>query len=283
MSKYSRRTIIAAIDVLDSKLTQADTSHFLLKAGPKVNNAIRGENASVRKRMNDLIEFVDDHPNHPCDDGPLEMVIVEEAVVQMQQDYELSFGCALTDPPLIMQSFMRALQQDGFDVADGSLRPTFPIDIEIPRIESELMKLLKVHGFSTAKGHLDQAFDAHTRGNWAGANAQLRTFIDSLFDEMADKLDPSARNLSSGQPRRAKLAKLEFFKSSLNEWSNDGKGFIDGLIKRLHPEGPHPGLSNEDDSTFRMHLVLLTAILFLRRYDQKSKCLSDAESDPSPC
>lgn len=287
MSQFSRRTIFAAIDVLDSKLSQAETSRFILKV--KLENqrkwnapnqiAIRGEDFSVRKRMNDLFRFVVDHPNHSTDDGPLEIVIVEEAVTLMQTHWEWPVNPESPEP---VQTFKRALRQDGFDVADGSLRPALPKDIGIPHIESELIRLLEGHGFSTAKGHLDQAFDDHTRGNWAAANGQLRTFIEALFDKIADKLDQSARALKSGQSKRVKLAELEFFDSSLNEWDNHGKGFINGLIKRLHPEGPHPGLSSEDDSTFRMHIVLLTAMLFLRRYDQKLECQSESESDPSP-
>lgn len=282
MSQFSRRTIIAAIDVLDWKLNHAEITLFLLKAGSEINNAIRGENTGIRKRMNDLIQFVDEHPNHRTDDGSLEMVIVEKAVALMNPDYELPVH--LESPGLlqVMHTFRRVLQQDGFDVSDGALRQTFPEDIGIPRIESELIRLLEGHGFLTAKGHLDQAFDAHTRGNWAGANSQLRTFVEALFDEIANKLDSSARTLESGHHRRERLAKLEFFDSSLNEWNNKGKGFINGLIRRLHPEGSHPGLSNKDDSTFRMHIVLHTAILFLRRYDQESKCLSESNGDPSP-
>ena len=282
MSQFSRRTIFAAIDVLDSMLSQAETSRFLLKVELENQSAIRGEEVSVRKRMNDLFKFVVAHPNHSTDDVPLEMVIVEEAVALIQPYCEGLVDPEQSNLPPKMQTFRHVLQQDGFDVADGSLRPTLPKDIGIPRIESELIRLLEVHGFLTAKGHLDQAFDAHTRGNWAGANSQLRTFVDALFDEIAGKLDQSALTLKSGQAKRAKLAKLGFFSISLNEWGNDGKGFINGLIKRLHPEGSHPGLSDDVDSTFRMHLVLLTAMLFLRRYDQKSKCLSDFESDPSP-
>lgn len=281
MSQFSRRTIFAAIDVLDSKLSQAETSRFLLKIELENQSAIRGEEASVRKRMNDLFQFVVDHPNHSTDDVPLKTVIVEKAVALMQTHYEWLVDPKPSDLPPVMQKFRRVLQQDGFDVADGSLRPTLPKDIGNPYIESELIRLLEVHGFSTAKGHLDQAFDAHTRENWAGANSQLRTFIEAFFDEIAEKLDPSTHTYR-GHARWAKLANLGIFDSSLNEWDNHGKGFINGLIRRLHPEGPHPGLSSEDDSTFRVHLVLLTAMFFLRRYDQKSKCLSDSESDPYP-
>jgi hypothetical protein len=33
----------------------------------------------------------------------------------------------------------------------------------------------------------------------------------------------------------------------------------------LHTDGSHPGLSDEDHSTFRLHIVLVTARTFLRR------------------
>ena len=33
----------------------------------------------------------------------------------------------------------------------------------------------------------------------------------------------------------------------------------------LHTDGSHPGLSDEEHSTFRLHIVLVTAPTFLRR------------------
>jgi hypothetical protein len=56
-----------------------------------------------------------------------------------------------------------------------------------------------------------------------------------------------------------------FLSRDLNEWSDDGKNFINGVFKRLHPQGSHPGLSDEEDYTFRLHLVLLIPRLLLRR------------------
>jgi hypothetical protein len=58
---------------------------------------------------------------------------------------------------------------------------------------------------------------------------------------------------------------------TLNEWDDNGLGFVNGLVKRLHPHGSHPGLSDQDDSTFRLHTVLLTARLFLVRFDTWGK------------
>ena len=86
MSKFSRRTLVEAIDVLDLQLSQAETSHFLLTLGPEVKNGVRGEGVSVRKRMNDLIEFVDEHPDHVIDDGLLITVIIEKAVALLPLD-----------------------------------------------------------------------------------------------------------------------------------------------------------------------------------------------------
>ena len=37
------------------------------------------------------------------------------------------------------------------------------------------------------------------------------------------------------------------------------------VLRRLHPQGADPGLSDEDDSTVRLHLVLLVGRQLLRR------------------
>ncbi|MGO9837288.1 MAG: hypothetical protein ACLP1X_24100 [Polyangiaceae bacterium] len=60
--------------------------------------------------------------------------------------------------------------------------------------------------------------------------------------------------------------KPPFLLRELNEWDDNGLGFFNGLIKRLHPQGSHPGLSEDEDSTFRLHIVLLTARLVLKRF-----------------
>jgi hypothetical protein len=129
--------------------------------------------------------------------------------------------------------------------------------------------LLTRYGLQTPKGHLDQGISAHSEGNWAAANAQFRTFLESFFDDIATLIDPQAQGTRNGETRRQLLANLPtpFLSRNLNEWSDDGKNFVNGTFKRLHPQGAHPGLSDEEDSTFRLHLVLLVARLFLRRLD----------------
>jgi hypothetical protein len=90
------------------------------------------------------------------------------------------------------------------------------------------------------------------------------------LNDIAERLDQAAASRTPlGYARRQLLAKLPapFLFESLNEWNSDGKNFIEGVFKRLHPHGSHPGLSDEEDATFRLHLVLIVARLLLRRFN----------------
>ena len=52
----------------------------------------------------------------------------------------------------------------------------------------------------------------------------------------------------SSLPARALLAQIGFLSVSRNEWTGDGKNYVNGLFKMLHTEGSHPGLSDEGHS-----------------------------------
>jgi hypothetical protein len=240
-----------------------------MELGPAVYTQIRNEPISKKNRFSDLKSVVDQDPARLIEGELLARILVERAVSCLPPPPETEWAYAPPTTPA-MESFKRILEQDGFTVTDGALRRVLPTDIGLPETESELMRLLEAYQLSTAKGHLKQALDIHARGDWAGANGQIRTFFDSLTDSIAERIDPNTATLASGHVRRAKLASLGFFSLSLNEWDNDGKGYINGLVKRLHPEGAHPGLSDEDDSTFRLHTVLLTATLLMRRFHKGS-------------
>jgi hypothetical protein len=172
--------------------------------------------------------------------------------------------------PPAADAFVRAVAFDGFTVTPGNIQSTLPMDIGLPEAESEIERLLQKHGMPVPRGHLDQAIDAHSRSDWAAANGQLRTFIEAMMDEMAVRLDTAAANLPTAHARRDRLAALGFFSADLNEWDNKGTGFINGVMRRLHPQGSHPGLSDADDSTFRLHMVLILARLLLVRFDVKA-------------
>lgn len=169
---------------------------------------------------------------------------------------------------------IRALALDGFviqwsEAADGRvtpmLRAALPEELDLPAADDEVHQLLTFFAFEETRGHLDQAIEAHTRGDWAAANSQTRTFMESLFDAIAVHIDP-ALSTATSENRRASLAQRGFLSVPRNEWTPEGKNFINGLFKMLHTEGSHPGLSDEDRSTFRLHVALVTGRTFLRRF-----------------
>ena len=281
MSQFSRRTVLKAIRVLANALDQDDINYFLLELGQEVKVAV--DSGSELGRMNNLMDFVDLHPGYEVDNESIESVIVKKAVSMFPSIYWEELFPKLPDlspsdlghwePRYVegMIELTRTLQQDGYDLKDRSLKPSFPIDIGLPEKKSDLAQLLETHGMITTKGHLDQALDAHAQGNWASANGQLRTFFESLIDQIVEKSDPNGRNRNMRHGIHSNLGKLassNFLLEHLNEWSEDGRGFVNGLIKLLHTEGSHPGLSDEYGSTFRLHIVLLTGMLLLQRYDR---------------
>lgn len=262
-ARFSRRTVIAAIEMMGS-FKHAELTLFLHKLSPGLASKV-GEIGYISQRLNKLIALALEElpPNYPVDGGEvLRDALVENAVTLLPgYGYDTDNpGAEETYLPPRAAEFLRGLERDGFTVSGGALRRTLPLDIGLPTTQSEVDRLLTKHGFTVPKGHLEQAIDAHVRGNWAGANGQFRPFFEGLLDAIAARLAPSV----AGSLRA--LVTAEFVQRDLNE-----RDFIQGLMKRLHTKGPHPGLSGEEDSTFRFHLVLLTARLLLSRFDTWGK------------
>ncbi len=261
--RFSRRTIIAAVEVMEGiYTTAASLTRCFLKLGSEV--AARCDPGSLKDRFNHLIRFYDEDPNRRTDDGGLLQDAIINEAISLLPSYDHGLRSANAEPRDV---FLHALDGDGFAVREGALIQALPSELELPQAEDEITRLLNKHGFVISKGHLDQALTAHGLGNWASANSQLRAFYEGLFDEIATKIDPASATLASSENRRAYLATIGFIQTGLNEWGNDGKNFVNGLFKRLHPQGSHPGLSDQEDSTFRRHVVLITAKLFLVRLD----------------
>lgn len=266
MPQFSRMTIIEVLNSLE-KLSHAEIDRFLLKFG--LEEVASQSLGSKTHRVNALIKYLIDNPNEK---GPLGSNLtfeIIEAVIELwsPDSYYSRFG----DEQL--RRWRNPLKRDGYIIVDGKLKAMLPEDIRLAEKENELNSLLDKSEFVTAKGHLQQAISAHTRGDWASANAQIRSFVEALFDSIADKLVSDKRTLPApGYQRREFLAKLSppFLSGDLNEWQPGGNtGFLQGFWRRLHPQGSHPGLSDEEDSTFRLHLTILIASHYLRRLDTR--------------
>jgi hypothetical protein len=269
MPQFTRRTILAATDLI-ADFGHSAVDRFVLEYG--LENA--GIVGNLRDRASAVARHLLNAPDRLDDDGRnLTDTIVENLVVRAiagcVDRYSRSFDYTLFQERF--PALHRGLERDGFTVEDGQLRRALPDALDLPRADDEVHALLDEFQFVMPKGHLDQAIAAHARGGWAAANAQFRPFVEGLLDVIAERLLPGAALPPAGHPRRQLLAQMNppFFFADLNEWTGHGTGFLEGFYRRLHPQGAHPGLSDEEDSTFRLHLVLLVARLLLRRLKQR--------------
>jgi hypothetical protein len=214
-SRFSRRTVIAAIEVIEhTSMTQAALTRCFLKWSPELAN--RCDSGSLADRWNHLIKFFDQMPDYRVQDGDLlANELVGKAASLVPPDATPRPWGKPVLPSVQREKYLRSLDLDGFTITDGIIRAALPHVLKMPEAENEIYRLLKKHSFTVPLGHLDQAFANHTDGQWAAANAQIRSFLDGLLDEIAEKLDLSAAALPSGQQRRIRLAGAGFLSRAL--------------------------------------------------------------------
>lgn len=264
INPFTRPTIVAATAMFE-RLNQASFDQMVLRLCLE-NEVLSDSGISVAKKCAQVGRVVIQRGQQVIQtvDGDVTLceAVVREAVRLIRPNHD----------PSNQTAFLRGLARDGYVVSSDdngenlTLRMALPNEVDLPETDSEVNDLLKRGQFDVAHGHLNQAIEAHTRGDWAAANAQLRTFIESLFDEIARKKGFDETSQSSSENRRSYLGKIGYFALERHEWGNDGKNYINGLFKMLHTDGSHPGLSDEDHCTFRLHIALVTARTFLRRF-----------------
>jgi hypothetical protein len=262
---FTRPTVVAAIEFLGEMLTQAKFDQLVVRLGLDDEIPL-GPAKSVTAKSALLARIVNQRATQVVStlNGP--MTLSEAAVRE-------AVGATIAQYTKAEQErLLRGLAFDGYvvswdeDTRTPLLRVALPGEVDLPTADDEVHQLLKQFGFTVPLGHLDQAIDAHTRGDWAAANSQIRTFLEGLLSDIASHINPQkAAELPSSENRRAWLAERGFLSTNRNEWTNDGKNYLNGLFKMLHTDGSHPGLSDEDHSTFRLHLALITGRALLRR------------------
>jgi hypothetical protein len=246
---FSRATILRLLDDLNLQ-THAEAETFALRFG--LEEILSGNYIAEKKAS--VARYLIANPERLGPDGANICVEIIEWLIKRYSD---------RNPANRFPVLANLLDHDGYELGKDGLRRKLPSLLPIVQQEDQLMALLADRGFSTAIGHYRQAVAAHGRGEWAGANAQLRSFVEDVLNSIQGIISPG--NYSDGNSRREALAKSGFFKRDLNEWLDGGKGFMQGFWKRLHPEGSHPGLSEADDATFRLHIVIVVVHYLMRR------------------
>ncbi|WP_096701048.1 hypothetical protein [Magnetospirillum sp. 15-1] len=283
MSGFNRMTVVAAAEVVADFKSHDDMGVFEVQWG------IQGRCASSSKsaRVADWARIaIEEDFDVMTENGraPLSRAIVEAAILAPQKSQRSD----------AWKKLIAGLRFDGYERVDMAkdeawanwptlgegaiVRPhlvrMLPDDIpglDFREAESEVFALLDRHDLRVAMGHLKQALSAFERGEWSSANGELRNFFENYLNEMADSMGCAASG--DGKAKRDFLGKLQppFLLEEYNEWNpnNQKPQYVQGLMSRMHPHGGHPGLSEEDDATFRLQITLVTARLFLRRFDNR--------------
>lgn len=289
MTDFNSMTLMAAGEMIAEMSTQAAFSALILSWDV---DEFCGS-GSVASKVNDLVKFAKSSMGQrsvPTINGHCELrrAIVEHAITANDR--------VKRNQPEIWARFVAGLKMDGYEIVDEkvpdpsgrqsifedgpamvsqpTLKRMLPQSVpgtDFREADDEVTGLLKKHGFSIALGHMQQAISAFQRADWAAANAQLRTFTESYLSDLAIRLGYHGPNKMSDRFKFLGQTEPPFLLSAYNEWlSNDQKPqFVKGLWSRMHPEGSHPGLSEEEDATFRMQITLIAARLYLRRFDQR--------------
>jgi len=279
VSEFNRMTVVAAAEVVSDSYSHSEIDVLEVQWGIED----RGGGSSKSARVVSLSKAaIEGGPAVYTESGQvsLERAMIEKALANWSTAKEKASW----------QKLKAGLRFDGFEIVEpaevddvwGRRTPMVPAtlvrmlpadapELNMREAENEVVQLLRKHKLSTAEGHLSRAMSAFQRGEWSGANGELRNFLESYFNEIAVLLecDPT---LDSRQKRDFLGAGVTppFLLADYNEWSPDGKKspFVQALMSRMHPHGGHPGLSEEEDATFRLQINLVTARLFLRRLDR---------------
>lgn len=288
MSEFNRMTVVAAAEVLADFQSHSDMEVLEIQWG--ITGRCRSSSKSAR--VADLARIA-------CDED-MEVLTVAGRVRLSRALVEFAIAAPLhTQSSTAWKKLIAGLRFDGFEVritqvdvdsngfwrsrqADTTVELIRMLPSDVPNLdfreaESEIALLLDRHVFLIAKGHLAQAISAFSRGEWSSANGELRNFYDSYLNEIAAGLGYTGSG--DARARRDYLGSLQppFLIVDYNEWNpnNQKPQYVQGLMSRMHPHGGHPGLSEEEDASFRLQITLVTARLFLRRYDQRVRPLHE--------
>lgn len=259
---FSRATIMDVMYLLKDMNSHSQLNAYSFRYG--LEDVAIGNNKE--QRVLEIGKYLLNNPNASgLISNNLTYEIVE-GVIRDATNIEYHYN-AETNEFVNYPQLRRLLLKDGFIIEEGNLIRKFDTDINFKENETLLNKLLNKYNFTVAKGHLEQANNAFNRGDWASCNSQLRSYVEEIFNEIAERI--TGKTYTNSHAARADLSNCNppIFYSGLNEWLNDGKGFFETFWRRLHPQGSHPGLSDEDDSVFRLTLVQITTLEVLRRFD----------------
>lgn len=285
----NKSTLLEIIHLIEN-WTTAELDRFALTFNIDIPEKINGLALSKAKKANIILSVLDANESK----GPFTNDIQIDSVQYILEKYirenplpaqnvENNWLDDIEQPVQGLNDFffanntrlVNSIKRDGFTIRNQKVVPLLPEELTESKIENELIRLLNDFDFNTAKGHLEQAIENHSNGNWAGANGQFRTYLESLMIDISNALitDRACTNIGEAITwlSNPNILNPVLLHKDLNEVPKDGlkTPYINGLWKRLHPTGSHPGLSDEEDCTFRYHSLIVFTRYLLSRMEKR--------------
>jgi len=261
MPDFSSRTVGTLAQLLSRDLVHSDLDNLFLRfdlrdaprPGGAVPNKLKRTTAALtdalkRGKQDALKEILEQFIERKSTGTPDDQIAELKSALRTDG---WSLDIVEYDPPDRMVWDTKTYERFELNVLGGGPKP-------LADEKTLLERLLAESGLATAAGHYKQAVSANADGDWAAANGQLRSAFESVLVALASKINPST-NASNGGGALNAIDRVGAFKTG-------ERNYIDGLWTLSHPNGSHPGLSDEEESTNRLSAVTAAIAYLLRRF-----------------
>ena len=177
--KLSKETNLAMAYIIE-RWTAAEVDRLLIYLNIAIPKDSNGVDLSKSKKANLILSQINDNED-------IQLKVINYIIDDFSSKHEnvaepdpFSLGDEKSFDELFCEKYptlTNSLKRDGFTLKNKEITPLLPDELVNANVENELFRLLDKYQFTTTKGHLEQAIENHSNGNWAGANSQFRTFF----------------------------------------------------------------------------------------------------------
>ena len=236
----TRRTLARLVEAVADRFGHAQISNLYFEFS--VDNRDPGDGNNKLTRSRELVRAIETG----CAETAADEALVDLANRVLASEYAREQCTAL----------LTSLAADGFEWGLDSIVPSMPLPAQPAPEVSALERDLNSHELPVAATHYRQAIDNFVDGNFEAANGQLRSFLEALFRAVG----VSAGAQANVGPDAAVLHLQRV--GSLDEAESQ---FLRGLWHGAQDNGPHAGLTNEEEARFRLHTATAAARYLLRK------------------
>lgn len=153
-------------------------------------------------------------------------------------------------PPHLLEKLVEHWRIAGYEISEQKLFPTTPGPTALGPEISKLERELQSRQIEPAATHYRQAVENFVERNWESSNGQVRSFLEDFLIKVGKTL--------SRRERSEPVAALQDLKNA--DYLDDAEfNQIKAFWAGIQDNGPHRGLSDEEESLFRLHVATCLA------------------------